>query len=198
MNLALVIPTKSSLTHYEFNEAAERLPFFKKMVSFSADSYALFSPRERGIFMSNDQKYITVKGQKTPVTPELYKEYYKMKRRERYLESDVKLGRIDVDMEKEEVSFVPSKEDSIQRLMDIGQDFNTEDSVEGIIEHKAMLLILQEAMEVLNEQEKQLIDYLFYQELTTREAGKKINASHVTVLKRRNAIIKKLKKFFKF
>lgn len=121
-----------------------------------------------------------------------------MKRRERYLESDVKVGRIDVDMEKEEVTFVPSKEDSIQRLMDVGQDFNADDSVEELIEHKAMLLILQEAMDVLNEQEKQLIDYLFYQELTTREAGKKINASHVTVLKRRNAILKKLKKFFKF
>lgn len=157
-----------------------------------------FSPGERGIFMSNEQKYITVSGQKVPVTAEFYKEYYKMKRRERYLESDVKVGRIDVDMEKEEVTFVPSKEDSIQRLMDVGQDFNADDSVEELIEHKAMLLILQEAMEVLNEQEKQLIDYLFYQELTAREAGKKINASHVTVLKRRNAILKKLKKFFKF
>jgi len=131
-----------------------------------------------------------------PVSEELHKEYYMMKRRQRYLEEDVKVGRIDVDMENEKVTFVPNKEDSLQRLMDLGADYADDQLVEDLVVDKAMLLILQEAMKELDRQEKELIDDLFYQEKTVREVAKKDGVSHVMVMKRRDKVLAKLRKFF--
>ncbi|MBN2651084.1 MAG: sigma-70 family RNA polymerase sigma factor [Spirochaetales bacterium] len=140
------------------------------------------------------EKEHKIQGQK--VSDEFYKEYYKMKRRQRYLEEDVKVGRIDVDMENEKVTFVPNKEDSLQRLMDLGADYADEQLVEDLVVDKAMLLILQEAMKELNRQEKELIDDLFYKEKTVREVAKKDGVSHVMVIKRRDKVLAKLRKFF--
>ena len=152
-----------------------------------------FSLRRKGHFFMSEKEY-RIHGQK--VSEKIYKEYYKMKRRQRYLEEDVKVGRIEVDMEKEEVKFIPNKEDSLQRLMDLGADYGDELSVEDLIVDKAMLLILQEAMKELDRQEKELIHDLFYEDMTVREVAKKNSTSHVTVMKRRDKILDKLRKFF--
>lgn len=141
-------------------------------------------------------RFIKVGKELVPVTEEIYREYYKMKRRERYLEEDVKVGRIDVDMENEKVTFVPNKEDSLQRLMDLGSDFVEEQLVEDVIVDKAMLLILQEAMKELDRQEKELINDLYYKEMPVRDAAKKRDISHVAVIKRRDKILDKLRKYF--
>jgi DNA-directed RNA polymerase specialized sigma subunit len=144
------------------------------------------------IFMS--EKEHRIQGQE--VSDEFYKEFYKMKRRERYMEKDVKVGRIDVDMENEKVTFIPNKEDSLQRLMDLGADYADEQLVEDLVVDKAMLLILQEAMKELNRQEKELIDDLFYKEMTVRDVAKKEDISHVAVMKRRDKVLAKLRNFF--
>ena len=132
-----------------------------------------------------------------PVSDEIYKEYYKMKRRARYLEEDIKFGSSTIDLETRKVIYKPSKEDSIQRLKDAGKEFATgEKQVEDIVVDKAMLLILQEAMKELNRQEQELINDLFYEEMTVRAAAEKRNVSHVAVMKRRNKILEKLRKLF--
>lgn len=140
------------------------------------------------------EKEHRIQGQE--VSDEFYKEFYKMKRRERYMEKDVKVGRIDVDMENEKVTFIPNKEDSLQRLMDLGADYADEQLVEDLVVDKAMLLILQEAMKELNRQEKELIDDLFYKEMTVRDVAKKEDISHVAVMKRRDKVLAKLRNFF--
>jgi DNA-directed RNA polymerase specialized sigma subunit len=119
-----------------------------------------------------------------------------MKRRERYMEQDIKVGSSIVDPETGRVTYKPSKEDSIQRLMDVGQDFADDEVLEDVVVDKAMLLILQEAMKELNRQEQELINDLFYKELTVRAAADKRNVSHVAVMKRRDKILAKLRKFF--
>lgn len=131
-----------------------------------------------------------------PVSEEIYKEYYKMKRRERYLEEDVKVGSSTFDPETGKITYKPSKEDSIERLMDKGKDFEDEKSVEDIVVDKAMLLILREAMKELDRKEAELIKDLFYKQMTVRAAADKRNVSHVTVMNRRDEILKKLRKFF--
>ena len=141
-------------------------------------------------------KEIKVGKQSVPVTDEIYEEYYKMKRRERYMEEDIKVGSSKVDPETGEVTYKPSKEDSIQRLMDKGQDFADEKNLEDVVVDKAMLLILQEAMKELNRQEKELINDLFYKEMTVRDVAQKEDISHVAVMKRRDKILAKLRKFF--
>ncbi|NFE94335.1 sigma factor-like helix-turn-helix DNA-binding protein [Clostridium botulinum] len=130
------------------------------------------------------------------VSEGLYKEYHKMGRRERYMQNDIKVGRIDVDMEKQKVTFVDSKEDSVERLIDKGLDFKDVQAVEDIVCDKAMLFILQKAMEELDCEEQELIRSIYYKNLTVREVAKEENVSHVAVVKRHKKILEKLKKYF--
>ena len=131
-----------------------------------------------------------------PVTDEIYREYYKMKRRERYLEQDIKVGRIDINPETREPVFIPSKEDSIERLMDIGQDFAAEENLEDIVADKAMLLILQEALKELDREDMALIENIYYKNLTVRKIAEETNVSHVTIVKKHKKVLDKLRKFF--
>ncbi|NQS76920.1 MAG: sigma-70 family RNA polymerase sigma factor [Peptococcaceae bacterium] len=142
-------------------------------------------------------KFIKIGKERVPVSEEIYKEYYKMRRRERYMEEDIKVGRIDIDPETGEPTFIPSKEDSIERLIELGADFVDEQpSIEDILCDKAALLILQEALKELNHEEQELIQALYHKNLTVREVAKQENTSHVTVIKRRDKILAKLRKFF--
>ena len=103
-------------------------------------------------------KFIKVGNDLLPVSEEIYTEYHRMKRRERYMENDVKVGRIDVDMDNEKVTFIESKEDSIERLMELGQDFKDMENTEDNIFDKAMLSILYKAMDELDDDERELIE----------------------------------------
>lgn len=140
--------------------------------------------------------FIKIGKEQVCVSEEIYKEYYKMKRRERYMEQDIKVGRITVHPEEETVDFIPSKEDSINRLIELGVDFEDDQMIEDILCDKATLLILQEAMAELNEKEQALIQDLYYKDLTVREVAKEENISHVAVVKRRKKVLDKLKKYF--
>ncbi|NMA82727.1 MAG: sigma-70 family RNA polymerase sigma factor [Epulopiscium sp.] len=138
------------------------------------------------------RKDYRIKGQK--VTEEVYKVYYKMDRRRRYLEEDIKVGRIDI--EKEEVTFIPSKEDSYERLTDEGVQFEDGQSVEDIVCDKATLLILQEALKELDKEEREIITGLYYENLSARKTGEKIGRSHQTVGKKHKKALDKLKRYF--
>lgn len=141
-------------------------------------------------------RFIRVGKDLVPVSEEVYKEYYKMARRERYMENDIKVGHIDVDAENCKVTFVPSKEDSVERLMEEGTDFKDGQAVDEIICDKAMLFILQEAMAELNHDEQELLQSIYYKNLTVRDVAKKENVSHVAIVKRHKKILEKLKKYF--
>lgn len=142
------------------------------------------------------EKFIKVGKDRVAVSEEVYKELYRMDRRERYMEKDIKVGRMVVDPETETVEYIPSKEDSINRLMDQGADFNDEQMIEDILCDKATLLILQEAMTALDEKEQELIQAIYYKNLTVREVAKEENVSHVAVIKRHKKVLDKLKKYF--
>lgn len=142
------------------------------------------------------ERFIRVGKELVAVSEEIHQEYYKMARRERYMERDIKVGRIAVDMNKENVTFVASKEDSIERLMEQGVEFEDDCVIEDIICDKATLLILQEAMSELNREEQELINDLYYKNLSSRKLGEKLDISHVAVGKRHRKVLEKLKKYF--
>lgn len=131
-----------------------------------------------------------------PVTEEVYQSYYKMDRRARYLENDVKVGSSKINPTTGEVKYQSSKEDSIERLIDKGLDFKDVQAIEDIVCDKAMLFILQEAMKELKREEKELIKSLYYKNLTVREVAKEENVSHVAIVKRHKKILEKLRKYF--
>jgi RNA polymerase sigma factor (sigma-70 family) len=139
-------------------------------------------------------KFIRIGRELVPVSKELYKEYYKMNRRARYLEEDVKKGRINVDGDK--VTFIDSKEDSIQRLMELGADFASDQLIEDIVADKAEMQILKKAMDELEWDELELIEAIYFENQSTREIAKQVNISQPMVVKKHKNILKKLKKHF--
>lgn len=145
---------------------------------------------------SSKEKVIKVGNEVVPVSEDIYKAYYKMDRRERYMENDVKVGRIAVNAEREIVAFIPSKEDSIDRLLEVGADFSDDTKIEDIICDRAMLKILQAAIAELNNEEQELIQDLYYKEKTVRQVAKQKSVSHVAIIKRHKKILDKLNKYF--
>ncbi|MGR6836788.1 sigma-70 family RNA polymerase sigma factor [Syntrophomonas erecta] len=139
-------------------------------------------------------RFIKVGRELVPVSEEVYQAYYKMGRRARYLEEDVKVGRIKVEGDK--VTFVDSKEDSIQRLMELGADFASNQLVEDIVADKAEMQILQKAMAELERDEQELIEAIYFQNLSTREIAKQEKVSQPAVVKRHKKVLDKLRKYF--
>ncbi len=131
-----------------------------------------------------------------PVSEELYREYNRMRRREWYMKWDIKVGCIQVDAVNEVVTFRPSKEDSIERLVKQGADFADPLLIEDIVCDQATLLVLQAAVAKLNQAEQALIKALYYKNRTVREVAREENVSHVAVVKRHQKVLDKLRKFF--
>ncbi|AGL00259.1 sigma factor-like helix-turn-helix DNA-binding protein [Desulfoscipio gibsoniae] len=141
-------------------------------------------------------RFVKIGHELVPVSEEVYKEYYRMARRERYMERDIKVGRIEIDPANETAAFIPSKEDSMNRLLEQGVDFADNQMIEDIICYKANLLILQNALAELNREEQELIQALYYKNRTVRQVARENNVSHVTVVKRHKKVLDKLRKFF--
>ncbi len=68
--------------------------------------------------MSADKKYIWVNGQSVEVTEEVYEAYTVGGRKMRYFEEDLKVQRIELDEDGRVKRIIPSREDSLDRLMD--------------------------------------------------------------------------------
>lgn len=54
-------------------------------------------------------RVVKVGRESVPVSEEVYREYYRLARRERYMERDIKVGRIEADSIGETVVFMPVK-----------------------------------------------------------------------------------------
>ncbi|WP_446898909.1 sigma factor-like helix-turn-helix DNA-binding protein [Clostridium sp. LBM24168] len=106
------------------------------------------------------------------------------------------MGVSKIDPTTGEVKYQPSKEDSIEGLMDQGSDFADDQAVEDIVCDRAMLFILRKAMSELNNEEQKLIEDMYYNRLTVRQAAQKENVSYVTIIKRHKKVLSKLKKYF--
>jgi RNA polymerase sigma factor (sigma-70 family) len=68
----------------------------------------------------------------------------------------------------------------------------TADVVENY-EETQLLEALRKALKSLNEQERQLVDYIYFDGLTERETAAKLNITQPAVTKRKHKIINKLR-----
>ena len=141
------------------------------------------------------KKYTTSNGSTVEVSEELHEYLKKSDRKIRYIEKDLKHNKYKADIKKEKVTVIASREDSLNRLMDIGNDYPTpaSDFSEFIIEK----VTLEEALEKLNDKERYLIDQLFYLQRTERELSKELGINQSNVNRQKNKILDKLHKFLK-
>ncbi len=147
--------------------------------------------------MDADKKRIWVSGQTIEVTDAVYDAYMKGDRKMRYFENDLKTERILLDENGLVRQIIPSREDSLDRLMDDNaeQFSDRHESVEDMVLHKISIERLYAALSKLSEKERELIEALFFEEKTERDVASAMGISQPAVHKQKNKILKKLKLF---
>ena len=129
---------------------------------------------------SNDPNgyYIRKNGQKVPVSEEVYRTY----KRPAWAEAKRRAARAE-------------RERSLDALMDEGLEFPDEQAlVADIVEDKLLLDMLLEALAELTEDERGLIDALFYEEKSERQIAAETGVPRKTLAYRKTKILDKLKK----
>lgn len=148
--------------------------------------------------MDAGKKRIWVRGQFVEVTDEVYAAYMRGDRKMRYFEADLKSERPVYGSNGEIKRVLPSREDSLDRLMEENarQFAANAESVEDVVFRKLMADKLHTALMQLTKEERDLIYALFFDEKTESEVAKALGISQQAVHKRKNRILKKLKNFF--
>ena len=107
--------------------------------------------------------YLYIDGQAVPVSEQIYRVYQHYERKEEYFSYDLKTEKF----QKDTASFLPSREDSYERLLEKDRQFaapgkNVEQLALEHLEAEQIRFCLAQ----LNEDEQELIFLLFYQEKT--------------------------------
>ena len=118
-------------------------------------------------------------------------------RKMQYQEYDLKTEQTIISQEDQTITTIPSREDSLERLAEQEVQFAGEaESVEETVLRKLQYEQLHKALSLLPDDERELIDRLFFQGQTEREAAECMGIYRNAIHKRKNRILKKLKKFF--
>lgn len=145
--------------------------------------------------MSEKDFYLYIDGKLIKVSREVYQEYYRGERKERYFMEDLKVEQIVIDMETQTVRIIPSREDSYERLLDENVQFAV--SGESVEEKAVRSTLLAEALHTLSPEEQALIHELYFLDKTEREVGAALQLSQVAIHKRKNKILEHLRQLLK-
>ena len=145
--------------------------------------------------MDADKKRIWIRGQFVEVTDEVYRAYMQGDRKMRYFENDLKTERFVLGKEGQVVQIIPSREDSLDRLVDENaQQFSDEqESVESVVLHKLEVDRLHTALSLLAPEERALIQALFFEEKTERQYADELGVYRNAVHVRKMKVLKKLR-----
>lgn len=146
--------------------------------------------------MCKTQK-IRINGKPVEVSTEIYDIYIQGERKSRYFTDDLKREKIIVNQEKETVTFIPSREDSFDRLKDENkiQFMDDSESVENKVLKTLMIEKLFKSLELLDSDERKIIDAIYYEGKTEREISAETGIPQKTINNRKRKILAKLKKF---
>lgn len=131
-----------------------------------------------------DKFFLPLHGMLMEVTEETYKEYYRDKRRQKYIDERSKLNG--------DISYNSFDTDEL-----LGEDILVDKhiDVEAQVISKMTVEQLQKAFLLLSPDERELITAIYIQNLTEREYAKQKGVYHNAVHKRKLRILEKLKKF---
>ena len=133
------------------------------------------------------------------ITPEVLAALRASDRQMRRFENELKTERFEADNEKQVARFIPSREDSYERLVeeDRLQFADEEMSVEDAVEYREMIRYLYQALAQLEVAEQALICADFFLMKTEAECAKAAGISQPGYRKRRDRILRKLRKSLK-
>ena len=128
--------------------------------------------------MTEDGKYIYVNGKKIYVPDEIYRAYKKQINHEAHLN---RLNRKHKVYGFEEYN------------IDLNSIVDENVNIEKIIETKVRIEDLYKALNKLNKEEKEVIDSLYFKEMTIRDLAKELQVSSKKIFNFKKKILKKLK-----
>ena len=131
-----------------------------------------------------DKFFLPLHGMLMEVTEETYKEYYRDKRRQKYIDERSKLNG-DVSYNALDTDETLGEDILADRRTDVEMQVINQITVEQ----------LQKAFLLLSPDERELITAIYIQNLTEREFAKKKGVYHNAVHKRKLRVLEKLKKF---
>ena len=149
--------------------------------------------------MDDNKKKLWVNGQFIEVSEEIYQVYMQGDRKMRYFETDLKTERTILAEDGTVQRIIPSREDSLDRLIDDNarQFSDAGESVEDAVLRKMAEDELRRALEKLTDEEYALVYALFFEGKTERAYAKELGVAQVTVHKKKQRILKKLKEILK-
>lgn len=141
--------------------------------------------------MEENRFYLYIEGKPVKVSREVYQEYYRGERKERYFMQDLKRGKTVIDSVKQTVEFVPGREDSYERLLESGSDFVSPG--EPLEERMVHSVLLEQALGSLLPEEQDVLKELYFLGKTEREAGAALHMAKTTLRRRRDQALDKLR-----
>lgn len=141
--------------------------------------------------MNNKLFEVTVNGQKVLVNEELYNLCVTQPKSERRAERRKKQDRYIVDQETSTVKYIPSREDSFDRLSEAGVEF---DAMIRDIEAAEAKIVVTEAMKVLTELQKDIIIKLFFYNIHENVIAEEYEITQQSVSRIKDRALKKMKK----
>lgn len=141
--------------------------------------------------MSEKDFYLYIDGRPVKVSEEVYQEYYRGERKERYFMEDLKTEQMEIEEETQSVKFIPGREDSYERLLDVNRQFSAPG--EPMEEQVMDSLLIKAALHTLSDEEQALIYELFYLDKTEREVSAALNMARTTLQRKRNRALEKLR-----
>jgi DNA-directed RNA polymerase specialized sigma24 family protein len=116
-------------------------------------------------------------------------------RKIKYQEYDRKIERWRIDQETQSAVSVPSREDSLERLLDEDVQFASDgESIEDKVVRSVMVEKLRTALSRLNATDRALIQALFFDGFGEREYAKTIGLSKTALHARKLVVLAKLKR----
>ena len=135
---------------------------------------------------------ITVDGTDVEVPEDIYQAYAQADRRERYLLEEQSAGKSLSLEQMEEDDLLPGYVGA--EMVPSAEEMALErERAQELTERKQVLLL---AMLALSDADRELITALFFDGVSTREYGRRIGVTQRAVIKRRDRILRDLKKYF--
>ena len=135
---------------------------------------------------------ITVEGRDVEVPEDVFNAYAQADRRERYLLEEQSVGRVLSLEQMAEDDLLPNCVGA-EAPPSAEEEVLKREQVRTLAEAKQILLL---AMLTLNDADRELISALFFDGVSTREYAGRIGVSQRAVIKRRDRILRDLKKYF--
>ena len=141
------------------------------------------------------KKYYIKGGKAVEVSDEIYEYLTTSDRQMRYCDEDRKQSDWDIDMENEKATEIPSREDSLERLTDIGKEFA--DLTSDFREQAIKKVMLDQVLTMLSDEEYYLITQLFYLQRTEQDLASELKKTQQNINKIKQRILCKLYELLK-